>query len=522
MLYARLHAFVCLFVYYVAGVNINITNPSFEVDAYPLPNNTVKYYPDYPVRGVTGWSQYDPHGVMDDEYSVGVQNPSGGSTMTESLSGCGIQSVYIEPNDQKGEGRGNIGIEQVLSNEPVTGNTIYTLSAYVGNPDDNTWSGSSTDKGYTTDYLGDGFPGSKLQLLDSTGVVLAEDVIPISESPSNEGTWTLSTAQTTIYPGDPSIGRDLKIRLININEQSRSGFQVVFDCVSLTAEPTTTVAPSLQPTATSSQPTHQPSVSPTRNPTTSPTKYPTKQPITYQPTHSPSDTPSRSPTNQPSQDMDTSTAHPMYGPTLNPTLNPTPALTTTKSPSPASTDNPTVSPSVSTTLSITTSTLVTGLFDTTDGSFSDISPINIMGFEQSVIDLENMYRTVVVTFTSTVIIIGVAAWIDSRFIRTSDYLHVAHIGGIGFQILDMISDCFFTVSMSIHSQTDSQYLVPTVLSAFFIVFPASVTIVQLYLHSEKHWLYTSEQVRGWLSHRSRLLYLLSTVTGSSFAAVSLV
>eukprot|EP01083_Nonionella_stella_P306499 1073682_1 len=114
-----------------------------------------------------------------------------------------------------------------------------------------------------------------------------------------------------------------------------------------------------------------------------------------------------------------------------------------------------------------------------------------MGFEQSVIDLGNMYRTVV--------IIGVAAWIDSRFIRTSDYLHVAHIGGIGFQILDMTSDC----------QTDSQYLVPTVLSAFFIVFPASVTIVQLYLHSEKHWLYTSEQVRGWLSHRSRLLYLLS-------------
>eukprot|EP01083_Nonionella_stella_P225286 801120_1 len=494
MLYARLHAFVCLFVYYVAGVNINITNPSFEVDAYPLPNNTVKYYPDYPVRGVTGWSQYDPHGVMDDEYSVGVQNPSGGSTMTESLSGCGIQSVYIEPNDQKGEGRGNIGIEQVLSNEPVTGNTIYTLSAYVGNPDDNTWSGSSTDKGYTTDYLGDGFPGSKLQLLDSTGVVLAEDVIPISESPSNEGTWTLSTAQTTIYPGDTSIGRNLKIRLININEQSRSGFQVVFDCVSLTAEPTTTVAPSLQPTATSSQPTHQPSVSPTRNPTASP-----------------SDTPSRSPTNQPSQDMDTSTTDPTYGPTLNPTLNPTPALTTTKSPSPASTDSPTVFPSISTTILRT-------LFDTADGSFSDTSPINIMGFEQDIIDLENMYRTVVVTFTSTVIIIGLAAWIDSRLMRTNDYLNIAHIGGIGFQILDMISDCFFTVSMSIHCRTDPQYLVPTILSAVFIVCPASMTIVQLYLHSEKHWLYASDQVRGWLSHRSKLLYLLSTVTGSSFAA----
>eukprot|EP01083_Nonionella_stella_P225288 801127_1 len=262
----------------------------------------------------------------------------------------------------------------------------------------------------------------------------------------------------------------------------------------------TTVAPSLQPS----------------NPPT----YPTKQPTTYQPTHptqSPSDTPSRSPTNQPTTYTDQPT-HPSQSPTRGPTQSPS----DTPSPSSASTDNPTVSPSVSTTLSITTSTLVTGLFDTTDGSFSDISPINIMGFEQSVIDLENMYRTVVVTFTSTVIIIGVAAWIDSRFIRTSDYLHVAHIGGIGFQILDMISDCFFTVSMSIHSQTDSQYLVPTVLSAFFIVFPASVTIVQLYLHSEKHWLYTSEQVRGWLSHRSRLLYLLSTVTGSSFAAVSLV
>eukprot|EP01083_Nonionella_stella_P084250 233167_1 len=245
-------------------------------------------------------------------------------------------------------------------------------------------------------------------------------------------------------------------------------------------------------------PTTDPSESPTRYPSKSPTLLPTLHPTvptrfpTLAPTFAPTEAtllPSSHPSDEPTKD-------PSHFPTLLPTLHPR--------------------------FSTLSSTITTTEHNALMTTVSDTFTTRIMEYEQAVMDLENLYRTVVIAFGSTIVMIGLAAWIDSTFVRINDYLNITHICGIGFQILDMISDCFFTVNISIESRINTIYWIPTILSGLFIVFPASLTIVQLYRHSSKHWLYASEQVRGWLSYRAKLLYLLSTITGSSFAAVSLV
>eukprot|EP01083_Nonionella_stella_P033908 92780_1 len=366
MLYARLLSTVFLFVHHVIGVNVPITNPSFETDAFPIPSNTYKYDKDW--GGVTGWNYYDPNGVADTEYSAGCQNPSGGDAFTQSLSGCGIQIAYVEPKEDKAEGKGELGIEQTLTTT-IEGYKIYTLSAYVGNIADNKWSGDSTEANDETKNRELGFPGSKVQLLDSSNVILAQDVIPI-DGAGAEGTWTLSTAQVTIDPGHSSIGRNLKIRLININSQKDTGFEVTFDCVSLTAVSSTS-APTKRPTPNptkvpTANPTRQPTSNPTKKPTTNPTKNPittdptkrptlnpskrpTQQPTespTKRPTRDPSDSPTKSPTKQPTESP---THAPTPEPTANPTKSPTeyPTVSPSKGPTPAPTDSPTLAPSPS-------------------------------------------------------------------------------------------------------------------------------------------------------------------------------
>ena len=58
------------------------------------------------------------------------------------------------------------------------------------------------------------------------------------------------------------------------------------------------------------------------------------------------------------------------------------------------------------------------------------------------------------------------------------------------------------------------------LSVVFIVFPAFTALFQLWFYTKNQWL-DNDYVRSWLSKFSTLLLLLSVLTGSSFAAVSL-
>eukprot|EP01083_Nonionella_stella_P014660 41166_1 len=92
---------------------------------------------------------------------------------------------------------------------------------------------------------------------------------------------------------------------------------------------------------------------------------------------------------------------------------------------------------------------------------------------------------------------------------------------MAIQTLDMLSDCFFAVNVSIRRNMDSKYSLPMIFAIIFIVLPAFVTIFQLHFQC-KRWIHLSDQVREWLSRNLKELYFLSFCTGSAFAAITLV
>eukprot|EP01083_Nonionella_stella_P175678 612539_1 len=93
---------------------------------------------------------------------------------------------------------------------------------------------------------------------------------------------------------------------------------------------------------------------------------------------------------------------------------------------------------------------------------------------------------------------------------------------MALQTLDMLSDCFFAVNVSIQNRIDSAYLGLLILTICCIAIPALATIVQLQSHSHKHWLSSSDQVRGWLNKNNKMLFFLSVLIGNSFTVVTLV
>jgi len=80
--------------------------------------------------------------------------------------------------------------------------------------------------------------------------------------------------------------------------------------------------------------------------------------------------------------------------------------------------------------------------------------------------------------------------------------------------MDMVSDLFFTINASFDN------IIICALSAAFIIIPASASTIQLWRHMEKHWL-KDDKLRSWLSTNTKLLYLVSILTGSSFTAIEL-
>eukprot|EP01084_Bolivina_argentea_P062224 113762_1 len=285
----------------------------------------------------------------------------------------------------------------------------------------------------------------------------------------------------------------------------------VNDCCIFLSSPSPTAAPTDNPTAPTkpptyfptNNPTNNPTHTPTSNPTLIPTNMPTTQPTTALPTEYPTQrptisptTPTNMPTNQPTDATETPTRNPSAKPTHDPTLPPSNAPSV--SPSETPTDSPSSSPTF------------------------DPWTLVVMKNQQDINNLEQTYQTVVTLFSMVFGSTALAAFVDAKFVRSNDYFKISQITGIALQALDMLSDCFFSVNVSYRNKIDSTYFLPLLLSIFFIVVPATMTIVQLYMHSTKHWTRSSDQVRGWLASKSKALYLISIFCGNSFVAVSLV
>eukprot|EP01083_Nonionella_stella_P054765 144547_1 len=293
------------------GADIFIENSGFEMDPIGFNNSYT-----YGVKIPANWDHYDPNGIMK-QWSLGIIVYRGGVAYNDPIyrdgSPEGVQLFYLDTSSLSTHVE--FGIEQTLATN-VIADTMYTLSAWVGNPASNTFSENSKWK---VEFFNEtGFGGYHVQLV-ANGNVLAEDDNSLSIP---EGTWKQSVITTTISSNDINIGQPLQIRLIDKNigaDNDAPPYTINFDDVQLkatsqTASPSSpTNVPTLHPALTkpiTNNPSLNPSVSPTKpitnnptlNPSVPPSVSPTK-PITNNPTPNPSVPASVSPTNTPELQM---------------------------------------------------------------------------------------------------------------------------------------------------------------------------------------------------------------------------
>eukprot|EP01084_Bolivina_argentea_P269735 458490_1 len=132
--------------------------------------------------------------------------------------------------------------------------------------------------------------------------------------------------------------------------------------------------------------------------------------------------------------------------------------------------------------------------------------------------LEFVFQRTLFIFIGLFICIAIIGFIDAKCFRINDFYHISCIGQATIQVLDMLSDCFLSVEISL--QTNNTFKIALVISIIFIVIPALLSLFQVYYYSRKHWS-NDNQIREWLLKYSKMLYLVTIFTGSSFTAIDI-
>lgn len=221
------------------AISIPIANAGFE-EAYLGGNLPPTYNGDVPPTAFpvgaapAGWQAY---GAVGGNAFVGVLNP--GVLASEPL------ATYFPAGAPEGEnvallfydghlGGAEFGIAQTLASS-LTANTLYTLSAAVGN----IASGRSAVQPYASFGNFDlrGFPSYRVQLL-AGGVVVASDNGILHPA---EGTFATTTVQLIVGDSHPQLNQPLAIRLVNRNLADVIDpivdLEVDFDAIALDASP---------------------------------------------------------------------------------------------------------------------------------------------------------------------------------------------------------------------------------------------------------------------------------------------
>lgn len=206
---------------------IGITNASFELD--PADPGT------FPVGAPpTGWSLFDPAGIMSDaNNAVGILNPGppGATTFFADGAPDGEKVALIFLGGLDG---GVVGITQTLG-ATLQANTAYRLDVEVGNIASGTGLGSAAGFGF---FDLDGFPGYRIELRAGGSLLVADDN-SLAGSLA-EGTFETSTMVFASGNAHMALGQALEIRLINLNiagTLDEPGIEVDFDHLRLDASP---------------------------------------------------------------------------------------------------------------------------------------------------------------------------------------------------------------------------------------------------------------------------------------------
>ena len=232
-----------------------------------------------------------------------------------------------------------------------------------------------------------------------------------------------------------------------------------------------TYSPSSDPTPSPTNPTIEPTNEPTKDPTTEPTSDPTVDPTTE-----PTDDPSKDPTQIPSN-------HPTSNPSVDPTSVPT--------------NDPTTEPTL--------------FVDDIESAFASWIPADIDD-----LGLQHIMYLVLLSFVLLIFV----SLIYSKCIQVNDFYKIGALLAVTIHFNDSLSDAFFCLSISFQDDSDTKELSTIfALSIIFILIPSALTLYQLY-HSINQWR-RNDELSQWLTHNIKLLYIISILTGSSFAGVRL-
>lgn len=203
------------------GTPIPILNAGFEANFVP-PGCFAGLQP-------TGWSNYDPNGILDGgNDAVGCVHADGSPfyPVGGAPEGTNIALIFLNGDT----GGGPVGLVQNLP-AALQANERYTLQGQIGNI-------LSAVGPPPCDVFGffnlNGFPGYRLQLLAGGVVVLEDNNSLFGTIP--EGEFRFTRVSTTIPPGHPQIGQPLTVRLINLNiagPPEAPGVEVNFDDIRL-------------------------------------------------------------------------------------------------------------------------------------------------------------------------------------------------------------------------------------------------------------------------------------------------
>ena len=197
-----------------AQVALTIVNPGFEANTVTGPqafDTTIT---------PTGWTTYDPTGVLGRDYSdVGVLKPGGTSLYAAGApEGNNVAIVFLWPQNAADDNRA-VGLQQTLA-ATLQAATRYTFSVQVGNI-------ASDGSG---SYSLSGFPGYRVELL-AGATLLAQDQNAVAPA---DGFFSPVTIEFTTGGSPAGQGEAITIRLLNLGVPN-SGIEVNFDDVRLTA-----------------------------------------------------------------------------------------------------------------------------------------------------------------------------------------------------------------------------------------------------------------------------------------------
>jgi hapalindole H/12-epi-hapalindole U/12-epi-fischerindole U synthase len=209
---------------------VPITNASFEDD--------VVIQGAYQVLVPNGWSVYDPGGAIDIVHTaVGAIHPLLGHGFFPLGAPDGNQAALVSLGPD-GPAVTPAGLEQTLA-ASLLPNSLYTLSVWVGNIGSGVSLPGSSDGGGVF-YDLHGFPGYRVELWAGENLLAADDNALGGFIP--EGEFLRSEFQFASGVAPIGLGESLKIRLINLNEESADpdpeggrfhGIEVDFDDVRL-------------------------------------------------------------------------------------------------------------------------------------------------------------------------------------------------------------------------------------------------------------------------------------------------